>query len=133
MHLDDKFFRDLKIHVRPEDLVDEEIWQEFFEVLSRTPSFEKKVILLAKSKNLPWPPSYLNESIGQYLQLKFSVVKKSLGWDAKRTLLLCIAGEYLLRIVKKKNISNSENMSHDISDDKNQLLIVANQKTIENE
>ena len=86
MDIDEKFIKSLRVHVKPESLVDEKIWQEWFEALRGTDSYGKKIYKLAQSKQMAWPLSNAEDTVGNYLDNKFSTVKKMLGWEAKRTL-----------------------------------------------
>lgn len=94
VNIDDKFLKDLKVAVKPETLITDSIWFEWFNAFNGTDVFEKKVIQVAKSKKLIWPSSKSDETFGDYLAMQFSKVKNSLGWDAKRTLLVSLAEEY---------------------------------------
>ena len=94
MSIDDKFMKDLKVAVKPECLIDDSIWFDWFNTFNRTNIYEKKVLHVAKSKKLAWPATKSDETFGYYLAMQFSKVKNSLGWDAKRTLILCLAEEY---------------------------------------
>jgi len=94
VNIDDKFLKDLKVAVKPECIIDDSIWWDWFNTFKGTHVYEKKVHQVAKSKKMVWPTSKSDETFGYYLAMQFSRVKSVLGWDAKRTLLLCIAEEY---------------------------------------
>jgi len=94
MSIDDKFIKDLKTAVKPEYLISDNIWFDWFNTFNGTYVYEKKVLQVAKSKKMIWPASKSDETFGYYLAMQFSKIKNMLGWDAKRTLILCLAEEY---------------------------------------
>lgn len=123
MRIDDEFFKALHTNFNPESLIDDRIWKEWFDTLSRTEVFGKKVIHSAKSKQMVWPTFYSNETFGYYLEMKFSLVKESLGWKAIRTLLLCLADEYSLYLNNSKNSFKEEYFEKNVTNEVDESVL----------
>jgi hypothetical protein len=87
----DAFMRKLKLSVKPDELMTEEMWSSWTKALSDNGFIYNTISIEAKKLELFWPALKTEETFEKYFYLSLDSIRASFGLDIRRTLVLCTA------------------------------------------